>query len=154
METICEYLRLDHKRCDDIFYQTETSIAQRSWKDAFAHFHAFQDALRQHIRMEEKVLFPTFEQVIHGSSGPIAMLRLEHQQIRGIVNRMSEAINRFDAVDYALHAETLTLLMQQHTMKEEDMLYPLLDKALSSKRVSIIHAMEEFLAPKADVAVG
>jgi len=154
MDTICEYLRFDHKRCDDLFYGIETSIARRSWKDAFAHFHLFHDALRQHIRMEEKVLFPAFEQVIPGSSGPVAMLRQEHQQIRVIISRLSDAINRFNAVDYALHAETYTLLMQQHTMKEEDMLYPLLDKALACKRESIIRAMEEFMAPKLDVAAG
>jgi hemerythrin-like domain-containing protein len=154
MDTICEYLRFDHKRCDDLFDQTETSIAQRNWKDAFVHFRSFQDAMKQHIRMEEKVLFPVFEQVIHGSSGPISMLRLEHQQIRGIVYRMSDAIDRFNAADYALHAETLTLLMQQHTMKEEDMLYPLLDKALACKRASIIRAMEEFISPELGAAAG
>lgn len=151
MDTICEYLRFDHKRCDDFFDQAETSVAQRNWKDAFNHFRAFHDALKQHIRMEEKILFPTFEQVIQGSAGPISILRLEHQQIRGIVSRMAESINQFNAIDYVLHAETLTLLMQQHTMKEEDMLYPLLDKALASKRVPIIRAMEEFIAPKPGV---
>jgi hemerythrin-like domain-containing protein len=152
MDTICEYLRFDHKRCDDLFAQAETSIAQRNWKNALEHFRQFHDALRQHIRMEEKVLFPTFEQTIPGSSGPVGMLRMEHRQIHGIVSRMSEAIDRFDAVDYVLHAETLTLLMQQHTMKEEDMLYPLLDKALAAKRSNIIRAMAEFLEPDLDTA--
>lgn len=152
MDTICEYLRFDHKRCDDLFAQADTSIAQRDWNNALAHFRQFHDALRQHIRMEEKILFPAFEQIIPGSSGPIAILRMEHVQIHGIISRMSEAIERFDTVDYVLHAETLTLLMQQHTMKEDDMLYPLLDKALAAKRNTIIRAMAEFLEPDLDTA--
>ncbi|HYC42104.1 MAG TPA: hemerythrin domain-containing protein [Noviherbaspirillum sp.] len=155
MDTICAYLKHDHQRCDDLFYQAETSIAQRNWKGAIDNFRKYQDVLRQHIRMEEKVLLPTFEQTLVGGSEPVAMLRSEHRQINGIVNRMWEAIQRFDPADYVLHAETLTLLMQQHTLKEEEMLYPLLDRALACKRSKIISAMAEYLHPTApDLAPG
>ena len=97
--------------------------------------------------MEEKVLLPAFEQTLSDSAEPVAMLRAEHRQIHGIVNRMWDAIQHFDAFDYVLHAETLTLLMQQHALKEEEMLYPLLDKALACKRAQIINAMAEYLQP-------
>ncbi|OWW19502.1 hemerythrin domain-containing protein [Noviherbaspirillum denitrificans] len=147
MDTICAYLKYDHQRCDDLFDQAETSIAQRNWKSAIDCFRKYQDVLRQHIRMEEKILLPTFEQTLPGGAEPVAMLRSEHKQINGIVNRMWEAIQRFDPTDYVLHAETLTLLMQQHTMKEEEMLYPLLDRALACKRSKIISAMSEYLEP-------
>jgi hemerythrin-like domain-containing protein len=145
MDTICAYLKHDHQRCDDLFYEAESSVAQRNWKAAIDNFRRYQDILRQHIRMEEKILLPTFELTLAGSAEPVAMLRMEHKQINGIVNRMWEAVHRFDAADYVLHAETLTLLMQQHTLKEEEMLYPLLDKALAGKRSKIIHAMAEYL---------
>lgn len=147
MDTICDFLKHDHQRCDDLFYQTETSIAQRNWKAAIDSFRSFQDVLRLHIRMEEKILLPAFEQTLDGGADPVAMLRSEHKQINGIVNRMWDAIQRFDPAEYVLHAETLTLLMQQHTLKEEEMLYPLLDRALACKRSKIINAMAEFLAP-------
>lgn len=147
MDTICAYLKHDHQRCDDLFSQAETSIAQRNWKSAIDHFRKYQDVLRQHIRMEERILLPAFEQTLEGGSEPVAMLRMEHRQINGIINRMWEAVQRFDAIDYVLHAETLTLLMQQHTLKEEEMLYPLLDRALASKRSKIISAMAEYLEP-------
>ena len=105
--------------------------------------------------MEERILLPAFEQTLEGGSEPVAMLRMEHRQINGIINRMWEAVQRFDAIDYVLHAETLTLLMQQHTLKEEEMLYPLLDRALASKRSKIISAMAEYLEPASpDLATG
>lgn len=149
MDTICAYLKHDHQRCDDLFYQAESSVAQRNWKGAIDNFGRYQDVLRQHIRMEEKILLPTFEQTLAGGAEPVAMLRSEHKQINGIVNRMWEAIQRFDPADFVLHAETLTLLMQQHTLKEEEMLYPLLDRALACKRSKIISAMAEYLQPAA-----
>ncbi|HYD62717.1 MAG TPA: hemerythrin domain-containing protein [Noviherbaspirillum sp.] len=145
MDTICAYLKYDHQRCDDLLIHAETSVAQRNWKDAIENFRQYQDVLRQHIRMEEKILLPAFGQTLSGSAEPVAMLRMEHKQINGMVNRMWEAIQRFDVQDYVLHSETLTLLMQQHTHKEEEMLYPLLDKALACKRSKIISAMAEYL---------
>lgn len=155
MDTICAYLKHDHQRCDELFDQAETSVAQRNWKSAIENFLRYQDVLRQHIRMEEKILLPAFARTLPGSAEPIAMLRMEHKQINGIVNRMWESVQRFDAVDYVLHAETLTLLMQQHTLKEEEMLYPLLDRALACKRSMIISAMAEYLVPSsANLAVG
>lgn len=154
MNTICAYLMLDHKRCDDLFNRAETRVAQRNWDDATDSFRLFHDALRQHIRMEEKILLPAFIQAIPDGTSPIKMLHVEHQQIRGIADRMSEAINRLDPIDFVLHAETYTLLMQQHTMKEEDLLYPLLDRVLDRKRDKIISAMSEFLDPDFNAVVG
>ena len=154
MNTICAYLTLDHKRCDDLFNQAETSIAQRNWDDASDRFRLFHDALRQHIRMEEKVLLPAFMQAIPDGSSPISMLHIEHQQIRGIADRMSEAIARLDPIDFVLHAETYTLLMQQHTLKEEDMLYPLLDRVLDDRREKVISAMSEYLDPHLNAVAG
>ncbi len=145
MDTICDHLVLDHKRCDHLFAQAENSVSERNWKNADASFRQFYDALKQHIRMEEKVLFPAFEQTIRHGDGPIAMLRIEHQQMRGMVERMHDALRRFDAVDFLLHSETFILLMQQHSMKEEVLLYPLLDKALAGRRDKVIHAMAEYM---------
>lgn len=146
MATICDYLLLDHKRCDDFFTGLEESVGRQDWKEAGIRFRLFHDALRQHMRMEEKVLFPAFEQAIRDCGGPIGMLRIEHGRIRGIIDRMSDAVGRSDTTDFLLHAETFTLLQQQHSYKEEEMLYPLLDKilSLSNKREQVIHAMTEF----------
>ena len=149
MESICAYLRHDHQRCDELLGQAETSVAQRDWEAAIDNLGRFQDMLRRHIRMEESVLLPAFEQTLSGGAGPAAILRAEHRQIDGIVDRMRDAIERSDPADYVLHAETLTLLMQQHALKEEDMLYPLLDRVLARKRDKVICAMMQYIDPHA-----
>lgn len=155
MATICDYLLLDHRRCDDFFLRVGESVDLHDWKEADTRFRLFHDALKQHLRMEEKVLFPAFEQAIRNSEGPLGMLRMEHGQIRGIVGRMLDAVNRTDTAEFLLHSETFTLLLQQHSLKEEEMLYPLLDKILflSDKRDKIIQAMAEFLDSASRVAV-
>ncbi|HJV75742.1 MAG TPA: hemerythrin domain-containing protein [Noviherbaspirillum sp.] len=157
MTTICDYLMLDHKRCDDFFLRADESIRQKSWPEAGDSFSLFRNATERHLGMEEKVLFPTFEQAIRNAESPIALLRREHLQIRGMIERMAEAVSRMSCIDFLLHSETFMLLQQQHNQKEEELLYPLLDKILflSDKREQIIQAMSELRYREANtVAAG
>jgi hemerythrin-like domain-containing protein len=149
MNTICDYLANDHQLCDKLFRQTQTSIGSANWDKANSHFRQFEDVLKQHIRMEEKVLFPAFLRAIRHGDGPLSMLRVEHQRMQAILKRMEDALLRFDANDFFLHAESLALLMEQHHMKEEEILYPLLDRALAERRQPIIRAMCECLEYRA-----
>lgn len=148
MNTICDYLSHDHHHCEEIFHRMQGSLDRQDWTDLDMDFREFDDVLKQHMRMEEKVLFPAFLRFLRHADGPITMLRLEHQHIQTVLERMLGALKRFNAIDFLLHTETLTLLMKQHYAKEEEMLYPLLDRVLSDKRASILDAMNECMAPR------
>lgn len=147
MNTISAYLNLDHKRCDDLFARAEKFIAQRSWEEAADGFRLFQEALRLHLRMEENVLLPAFVEAVPDGAAAVSLLHVEHERIRGMADRMADAISRLAAVDFALHAETYLLLLQQHTEKEEQMLYPLVDRVLAHRRDELISAMLDFVDP-------
>jgi hemerythrin-like domain-containing protein len=147
MGNICDFLVYDHKRCDDLFSRVATSVALKEWLHAEEYFQLFNRALDRHLRVEETVVFPAFENAIRGSGAPIAMLRVEHQRIRAIVDRMFDSLCRYDPVDFTLHTETYALMMQQHSMKEEDMLYPLLDRILGVRTAEIVEAMREKIEP-------
>lgn len=149
MDTICDYLSHDHQLCDTLFMQTQASIDRHDWAEGAAGFRRFDNVLRQHIRMEEKVLFPAFLRSMRQADIPISMLHVEHLRIQALLDRMSGALQRLDAVNFFLHAETMTMLLEQHHMKEEEMLYPLLDKILLDRRQAIIRAMCECLEYRA-----
>lgn len=143
MQTICEYLAHDHKRCDDLFLIVEASIAQHDWAQAEVDFQDFYHALLGHLESEESIVFPALEKAIFNAATPIAMLRAEHALIRGIAERLQDALWRHAPADFLLHAETLTILAQQHGVKEEEMLYPLLDRILSGNVQPIVDALRE-----------
>jgi hemerythrin-like domain-containing protein len=145
MNTVCDHLLFDHKRCGDLFNHAESCVVQRDWREAEFSFLNFRDALQRHIQMEEHVLLPAFEQMMDDAQDPISLLRIEHRQLLGMLERMSETIRRREAVDFLLHAETFALLKQQHGVKEEEMLYPMLDKLPSCTRENIIQDMREHL---------
>lgn len=149
MQTICEYLARDHKCCDDLFLKVETGIAQHDWVQAESDFQEFCHAWLGHIDSEESIVFPALEKVTVNAAIPIAMLRLEHERMRGLVARLADAVRRHDPADFLLHAETLTILAQQHGLKEEEMLYPLLDRILSGNVQHIVDALREAIDARA-----
>lgn len=141
MKTICEYLAEEHLRCDRLFARVETCIASRDWAKAAEQFRNFEDALGRHILMEEGILFPAFANAVSNASAPIGMLRTEHQRLKAIMERLADSIQCESVRDFTLHADSYVLLIQQHNMKEEEMLYPFLDRVLADSRGRVVDAM-------------
>ncbi len=51
--------------------------------------------------------------------------------MRELIAQMSEAVARQDSDTFAGAADTLLVLMQQHNLKEENILYPMCDRLLA-----------------------
>ena len=54
--------------------------------------------------------------------GPTRMMRMEHEQMRQLFSELAEALENRDKDGYLGLSETLMILMQQHNMKEEQVL--------------------------------
>ena len=64
-------------------------------------------------------------------AGPTAVMRGEHQQMRGLLDQMGEAAAAGDFDSVLDQGDTLLMLIQQHNVKEEGILYPLADRMLT-----------------------
>ncbi len=142
MSKITETMLVDHRRCDEIFAEAESLIAADEWEEGTPKFFEFRDAIEHHFAMEEGVLFPTFEQRTGQTMGPTSMMRSEHIQMRGLFSEMEDAINHKDGERYLGLSETLMMIMQQHNMKEEQMLYPMTDQILEAETDDVISQMK------------
>jgi len=138
METISEYLSSDHHRCDDLFALAEEVAGYGNWERTAAEFGAFLESMRHHFAMEEEVLFPAFEERTGMSMGPTQIMRMEHQQMRGLFDAMAQAVANRDQDDFLGQAETLLVLMQQHNLKEEQILYHMADQVLGGEAPELI----------------
>jgi len=125
MSTIPEYMTEKHRHCDDIFTLAESAVAQKNWSDANIQWPLFANELELHLQAEENILFPQFEQATGMTAGPTQVMRGEHQQMRALVTDLNEALATEDKDKFLALSETLMILMQQHNMKEEMMLYPM-----------------------------
>jgi hemerythrin-like domain-containing protein len=132
----------DHKRCDDLFLAAEKAVAAGDWSNAQKQYGEFHKAVEKHFSMEEQVLFPDFERA-HGSAiGPTQVMRLEHEQMRGLIRALQQALAAEDKDAFLGEADTLLVLMQQHNAKEEMMLYPMTDQMLAGQGDEVISRMQ------------
>lgn len=142
MNTILDFLGSDHRACDDLFASAETAAAQKNWDSARGLFEHFQAAMAHHLAMEEDVLFPAFEARTGMRAGPTQVMRMEHEQMRGLLQDMASAVAACNQDGYLGLSETLNMLMQQHNLKEENMLYPMSDQVLGGDREGLLHSMQ------------
>jgi len=143
MTTITETMAADHRRCDELFSEAEEQIAKGEWSAGEQKFIAFRDAIEHHFEMEESVLFPDFEQRTGQAMGPTQMMRMEHIQMRQLFADMEQAMTAKDKERYLGLAETLMMIIQQHNMKEERMLYPMTDQAFGPDAGEVVERMEK-----------
>lgn len=142
MNTILNFLGSDHRACDDLFAAAEEAAASKNWNGARSLFSQFHQAMDRHFAMEEEVLFPGFEAKTGTSMGPTQVMRAEHDQMRALMQDMETAVESGDVSGFLGLSETLNMLMQQHNLKEENVLYPMSDRALAAEREAILRDMD------------
>jgi hemerythrin-like domain-containing protein len=143
MPSIADYMTDDHQHCDDLFADAENAVGGQDWSTAKARFQDFQQATLTHFAREEEVLFPSFEATTGMAGGPTQVMRAEHAQMRQTLADLGSALARRDAQVYLGLSETLLMLMRQHNMKEEQLLYPLSDRALAAEGDTLVERMRQ-----------
>lgn len=142
-ETISSFLTKDHRDCDEIFAQMENEVASENWTQANKKFQEFVGDLEHHFNMEEKVMFPAFEQRTGMMGGPTAMMRMEHEQMRNVVSLMKKDLDEKNKNHFFGLSESLMMIIQQHNMKEEQMLYAMADNHLGADSAQVVQQMKE-----------
>jgi hemerythrin-like domain-containing protein len=145
MTRIKTFLFDDHRRCDDLFAAVEQAISKPDWERASTAFASLHSAMEQHFIAEETILFPAFEARTGMSRGPTEVMRVEHAQMRELLSAAQQSLQAKDADDYAGNAETLLIMMQQHNMKEEHVLYPMCDDHLQDQTDALLASMGQKL---------
>jgi len=146
MESIRDLMAADHGQCDDCLVAVERSVARAAWADADAEFGRLRDAMQRHFDAEEAVLFPAFEAHTGMRMGPTQVMRGEHGQMRELLGAAKIALEARDAEEYSGTAETLLIMMQQHNMKEENILYPMCDQQLAAQLEKLLAQLKGGIA--------
>lgn len=133
MTDIASYMTGVHRECDDVFVQAEQAIANTDWTQAESLLTQFVQALEHHLQQEEELLFPRFEHATGMTQGPTQVMRMEHQQMRAHCESLAQAVSAQQKDQGLGICETLMVLMQQHNMKEEQILYPMTDRSLGGE---------------------
>lgn len=146
MNDLSSMMSVHHRYCDECFAEAERAGDSRDWSSCTALTARFVEAMQAHFTAEEAVLFPAFESVTGITTGPTRMMRMEHTQMRELLEQMLAAANEMDQDTFLGTAETLLVMMEQHNMKEEHILYPMCDQHLQDyDEADFIEQLEDAL---------
>lgn len=144
MTGINEFMTQFHRDCDELLANAEELVNNGDWDKANELTKALNDAMERHFGMEEQILFPAFEQRSGMVDGPTQVMRDEHEQIRRLLTQLQWALEQQQQKEYLDTTETLLIMIQQHNMKEEGMLYPMSDEQLGADAKNIVKQMQGF----------
>ncbi|MBE9538874.1 MAG: hemerythrin domain-containing protein [Proteobacteria bacterium] len=137
MATVSSFMQENHRECDELFAAAEEAVVDCDWEAAAVRWRDFSNALNHHITdREEGQLFPALE-AVNGPMGPTMVMRGEHEQMRVLMTQLDEALAGKDQRHFLGLAETLMMLMQQHNMKEENILYPMMDQCIPNEAAKL-----------------
>lgn len=146
MENVTEALTEHHRACDELFLAAESAAAEDRWPECREKMGAYRAEMTRHFEFEEQILFPAFEQATGMTHGPTAVMREEHAQMLDLIEQLVDAASRSSSEDYLASSETMLVLMQQHNLKEEGVLYPECDALLGSGDTAIAEGLRALLA--------
>ncbi len=128
--SINDFLTEDHDRLDGLletFQEWRGKDSARA-KDSLTQFTV---GLLRHLRWEESILFPLFEQKT-GQTGLTNTLRGEHDEIRHWLGALGQKVEENDAA--CDHEEKMLVEeLGGHNAREEYALYPELDRLLTDE---------------------
>lgn len=143
VNTLVDWLCADHRGCDRLFTESEEAMLQRNWQRCRQAVRRFGESMERHFRLEETVLFPAYESASGVPGGPTEIMRVEHGQMRSLVASLSAAAADANPTAFRDAFETLLFFMQQHNLKEEQVLYPLCDQILADQRGQLLEALAQ-----------
>jgi regulator of cell morphogenesis and NO signaling len=130
IDSINGFLTEDHGRLDELLEAFQECRVKDPAR-ARALLAEFVQGLHRHLRWEETILFPLFEEKT-GQTGLTRTLLGEHQEIRERLAALSGKLEQTDA-DGGPEEKMLVEELGGHNAREEYTFYPALDRLLSDE---------------------
>ena len=109
-------------------------VSRRQVQDVLDFVRNFAD--RFHHAKEEDLLFPYF-----ADAGEImAVMRMDHETGRRHVRAAAEALEAGDAATICTHLAAYGALLTEHIRKEDEILYPWMDRSLTDTQIGKLYA--------------
>ena len=132
----------DHRDYEDILLACARVATAAEWAAAQERLHDLVSLLKGHFLMEEEVLFPAYEGLVDAPDSPTQKLRGEHDLIRDLLGRLSEAVERQDGHQVAEVVSRLEQVMSQHHETEEEIFLPMAQHALLERREEVMERLK------------
>ena len=138
---ISEFMANHHHECDENYVEAESLVAQSKLDEASPVFTQAYDNFAKHFEWEESTLFPAFEDKTGMNAGPTQVMRMEHERIKQILEELKGYLQDNNKDKFLGLSESFMILVQQHNMKEEQMLYAMMDRVFGAESDALVEKL-------------
>jgi regulator of cell morphogenesis and NO signaling len=140
---VTEALAWDHDRLEALESCAFEARQSGDFSSAGRAFAEFDLGLRRHIRFEEQILFPAFEQAsgLPAQGGPTGVMRAEHREIEALLEALGDVVALPGPAAEVLRAQ-LHAVLGGHNLKEENILYPGADRLFAGESDAIVRRIQ------------
>lgn len=142
------WLNHDHKEFEAAVYKCRNACHEEEWSVVERLFPDLRFSYREHVRIEEEVLFPAYEAHPGVSSGPTDSLTADHVQIFNLMNRIADRLNKKSLDSLAEDFSLLYRILVKHHEKEEEIFLPMASEALYSDKDAILQGIKDQFGSK------
>jgi len=139
--SVKDVMTQDHRYCDMILSELENTVLEENWAVAELKVRQVTKNILYHFEHEEETLFPWLEKMTGEDNGPTRVMRNEHSDIRQMLTELHSCISEKDILRYLGVSDPLGIYIQQHNLKEENILYPMIDSQDTRKHTSLVKSM-------------
>lgn len=145
VSNISTLMSQDHRDCDNAYEMIETFLEQKNFTMAKNAFVKWRDTNLKHFSIEEEILFLETIKAMGVKIPPIMVMEMEHVQIRNCFLEIEKSLQAEDITKFHQLAEACMIMIQQHNMKEEQILYPIIDRAILATQEDVLSTISKKL---------
>jgi len=150
---VLDFYGHDHEELDDYLKQFQ-SLKRDYYAQAKPFFRKFKFGLQRHILWEEEIIFPIFESKTGmKDSGPTAVMRQEHVLIKEALEMLHLKVQKNNP-DSDAEENILVDLLSRHNYKEENIIYPAIDKLATAEEKQVLFKQMEGVPQERYAACG
>lgn len=147
MQSISEFMEHDHNRLDKLF-DTFKELKHANPNKAKEIFSGFKLDLEKHILWEEEILFPLFEtKTGMADVGPTQVMKMEHKEIKRYLHEIFNQITNQNLQTEDME-NGLVEVLTEHNLKEENILYPMIDNSVDDSELENVFLKIKDLSPE------
>ena len=136
------WLYHDHLDLEDLLDDCSAAAKRGDWPGTTRLYGRLLARLKGHMRIEEEVLFPAYEQMPGAPSEPTASLRNDHDAMVRWCRDLHFGIQGQDAGGFLGALKSLRALLARHDEKEEHLFLPMAGHALLGQREEILSRLK------------
>jgi hemerythrin superfamily protein len=137
------WLHHDHQQFESAIYCCRTACEAADGDGLRNQFDDFVTAYRLHVRAEEELLFPHYEQREGASPEPTESLRADHAQIFRLVGQITEQMERDEWANLCDELSRLYRVLARHHETEEKVFLPMASELLAGDKDIILTALAD-----------